>query len=415
MKLAEVFWGIVLALLYFVLVFYIKAPLIIQILFFLLPLLLAIKYSIRASFISFILMTIIFLHKNPPSRALIPYYVSGTIFIILLLILGDFLIRLREDEKKIEALYEGAQIISTARSLEELTERTVSILKESLGYAFVGIAWIKSKGLELYYGENYIVEKGFKIELGEGITGTAVKERKTILVNDVKKALNYIPGLPDAKSELAVPIILRGKAVGVINLESQKKSAFSEKDIRLIESLAKMVAVAWENVNLYEKLLNESISDPLTGLYNRRYILRRLKEEMERRKRYGGNFAVIMFDLENFKSINDTYGHEKGDEVLKLFAENVKDKLRKSDLFARYGGDEFLAVLMETKKEGALAVAKRIASSLENLKTPDGIKVKANMGIAVYPDDGKTPQELINKADERMYKAKKEGKPFLDF
>ena len=251
-----------------------------------------------------------------------------------------------------------------------------------------------------------------KIKIGEGVTGTAVKRRVSLIVNDVKKFPNYIPGLHNARSELACPIRLRDRVIGVINIEAREKGAFTKEDMELIEAFSRIVAVAWENATLHEKLFNEAITDPLTGLYNRRYFFKRLQEELLRAQRYGSKFGLLVLDLKDFKKINDTYGHERGDEILKAFAEKLQASVRKIDIVARYGGDEFVVLLTQANRNGVKAVVKRLAKAISEIDV-DGIKIQANIGAAIYPEDGTTPDALLKVADDRMYQAKKQNLPFI--
>ena len=162
------------------------------------------------------------------------------------------------------------------------------------------------------------------------------------------------------------------------------------------------------------KLEHYATRDPLTGLYNQRVFWEMLSYEVERAKRRGYKFALLMIDIDNFKLINDTYGHEFGDSVLKKVAEALKDSLRKEDIVARYGGDEFTVILPYSSGEQAFQIASRIVEVLSNLKltSPDGktIKVSASVGIAVFPDHAQDGKQLFLIADNMMYKAKEEGR-----
>jgi len=156
------------------------------------------------------------------------------------------------------------------------------------------------------------------------------------------------------------------------------------------------------------------VSDPLTGLYNHRYLIERLGQEMNRVDRYGGKLAFAMIDLDGFKQVNDKYGHVFGDRLLRAVAAEISRSLRTPDVAARYGGDEFAVILPQTQPEGALRVCERIRKAVEQLALNAGdapVSVTATLGVADYPAEGiATAEELIHAADEALYGAKRGGK-----
>jgi diguanylate cyclase (GGDEF)-like protein len=157
-----------------------------------------------------------------------------------------------------------------------------------------------------------------------------------------------------------------------------------------------------------------STTDPLTGIYNRRFINEFLMKEIERSKRLDKNFALIICDIDNFKEINDTYGHISGDVAIQSLSELITGKIRHLDVFGRYGGDEFMMILPETDKESASQVIERIRHKIEkdDIPLPNDLRVKitASFGVAVFPEDGYFSDDLLVTADERLYKAKSLGK-----
>src|SRR6267143_2718294 len=156
------------------------------------------------------------------------------------------------------------------------------------------------------------------------------------------------------------------------------------------------------------------VSDPLTGLYNRRYLVDRLAQEMNRVDRYGGTLAFAMIDLDGCKPVNDKYGHVFGDRLLRAVASEISRSLRTPDVAARYGGDEFAVILPQTQPEGALRVCERIRKAVDQLALNAGdepVSVTASLGVANYPGELiSTAEELVHAADEALYGAKRGGK-----
>ena len=166
---------------------------------------------------------------------------------------------------------------------------------------------------------------------------------------------------------------------------------------------------------LYEKVRSLSITDPLTSLYNRRYLMDRLSDEIGRCLRYGRSLSLIMADIDHFKKYNDTYGHQEGDAVLRIVADQLRSHVRKPDFIARYGGEEFTIVMPETNCEKALHLAERMRDTIKKVDISGsdlepGRKVTVSFGIAELPVHAKDAASLIREADQALFKAKREGR-----
>ena len=191
-----------------------------------------------------------------------------------------------------------------------------------------------------------------------------------------------------------------------------EKITLTEENVELIEKLK----IKNDQLGLANRALKElAIRDGLTGVYNHRYFQEALAMELLRSRRYEHEFSLIMLDVDHFKKYNDTHGHPQGDKLLYELAQNVKDRLRKSDLIARYGGEEFVVILPETQKDMALKVAENLLKFIEEQpydgreSQPDG-KITVSMGVSSFPDDGKDGSSLIGQADRALYKAKESGR-----
>ncbi|KXG78729.1 putative diguanylate cyclase YdaM [Fervidicola ferrireducens] len=169
-----------------------------------------------------------------------------------------------------------------------------------------------------------------------------------------------------------------------------------------------------EKKEMEKELYLLSITDALTGAYNRRYLLSKLEEEIERAKRYGEEFSIILFDIDNFKKINDCYGHIMGDEALRRVAKVVRERIRKLDVFGRWGGEEFVIVLPGTPVEKAAILAEDLRSNIADIVLPCNERITASFGVTEY-EKGDTIDSLIKRADDLMYKSKNEGKNKVNY
>jgi diguanylate cyclase (GGDEF)-like protein len=212
------------------------------------------------------------------------------------------------------------------------------------------------------------------------------------------------------KSFIVVPIVHQGEFLGLVHLcGSPEGAGFTERDVRLIKVFAVQLGAAVKNAQLYE----QAITDGMTKLYLHRYFKQRLYDELKRAARFKRNLALIMVDIDHFKSLNDNYGHQTGDEVLKHVASILRRAVRTHDLPVRYGGEEFALVLPETEFGGAVAVAERIRKSIEtDYLEVSGVvlKITASFGVAIFPDCADDMDSLIKAADVAMYWSKEHGR-----
>ncbi len=228
---------------------------------------------------------------------------------------------------------------------------------------------------------------------------------------------------PVAPNYLCVPLVAQGETLGVLYVEDKVSLLAPSSEALQYEqatlkrrsiAVAERVSLALANLRLRELLRNQSIRDPLTGLYNRRYLEESLNRELHRAKRTSRNVSVVMLDLDHFKHFNDTFGHQVGDILLKEVAGVIKSRVRAGDLACRYGGEEFSLIIAEVETEGAHKCVESIREAIKHLslhnrgQTLGTITVSA--GIATYPAHGVNSEDLIRVADEALYRAKKAGR-----
>lgn len=216
---------------------------------------------------------------------------------------------------------------------------------------------------------------------------------------------------------LHLPLVVQGQKTGLLvvdNLLSQQ--GIDSEDIGILESFAGQIALAVYNTRLFKQVESLSLHDHLTGLPLRRYFETRIQQEIYRVERSGEPLAVAMVDVDYFKGVNDTYGHQIGDQVLKTIGEVIMKRLRKFDFPARYGGDEIVVFLPQANPEEANAIMARLLAEIRSVRVPvdfskaKEIGVTASIGIAVYPHDARTLEALLQRADEALYWVKSHGR-----
>ena len=247
---------------------------------------------------------------------------------------------------------------------------------------------------------------------GEGIAGTVFKTQETYLSHNTDKDTRYEHSKDsNINSIVCLPLLINDEAIGVLNITNKKEAdaVFSEEDIEILTAITHQAAMTIEKADLYQL----AITDELTGLYVRRFYFRRLEEELRRQKRYDNRLSMLMMDIDHFKKFNDTYGHEMGDEVLRVVARTLQAEAREVDVVARYGGEEFCILLPETDPVGALKAGERFRAAIEAQEIPheDGfVKVTASFGTAEATEKTPKGEDLIRNADVALYHGKANGR-----
>lgn len=222
------------------------------------------------------------------------------------------------------------------------------------------------------------------------------------------------PDCDTLRAKLSIPLEARGKTIAVLTLSSPKENVFSEDIMRVLEIVEYPASVVVDNARLHEGAKRLAITDGLTRLFNHRHFYELLEQEFHRTRRYKTQLSMVMIDIDYFKQINDTFGHQVGDDILKAMASVVQRQVRDVDILARYGGEEFAVLLPQTGIRQAGTVSERIRQAVENneFKTPEGnIRLTISLGVAAYPECAVDSQtELVQLADAAMYEAKKNGK-----
>lgn len=325
-----------------------------------------------------------------------------------------------EHEQRIEQLRTFSHIgkaLTSSLDLREILKVVMTQISELLNPENWSLLLIDQETgyakFELAVGEGSEKLKDVKLKPGEGIAGWVAKEGKPLLIKDVSKDPRFSNKADNVtnfqtESVVCVPLMVRGKALGVIELINNNiDNTFRADDLLLLETLADYTAIAIENSRLFDKVQELTITDDLTGLFNSRYLQKFLDHEVERARRYDYKLSMIFMDLDHFKDVNDKHGHLCGSKLLSEVAAVLKRIVRSSDIICRYGGDEFVILLPAASKANAYIVAEKIrcAVKTEKFLQEEGINcsLTVSIGLTTFPDDAKDKVELIHLADKAMY------------
>ncbi|MFC1522409.1 diguanylate cyclase [Elusimicrobiota bacterium] len=254
-----------------------------------------------------------------------------------------------------------------------------------------------------------------RLKVGEGIAGWVAKHKKPLIVHDVNrdkrfaKRVDKKTGLK-TQSIICVPLIANNELLGVLEAMNKKKGKFNSPDLQLFMAFAAQAATALHSAQLYSM----AHTDSLTGAYGRRYFQTWLEQDFERAKRYNMDFSLVLLDIDNFKQINDKYGHQAGDYVLLETVMAIKENLRKTDMVARYGGEEFAVIMPHTRIKVTKEISVRLRKIIDHNHYAwkgQTIPVTVSMGISSFnKNHPRSSDDMIASADKALYEAKKTGR-----
>jgi len=277
---------------------------------------------------------------------------------------------------------------------------------------------------ELYFkvavGEAAPMLKDLRLKIGEGIAGWVARYREPVVAARVSEDPRFSPRIDSisgfkSSSVICVPLVCRDRVVGVLELvkDAADPEPYGAEHLELLTPLADFYAIAIDNARTFERVQELTTVDEWTGLHNARFLLRFLEDETRRARRYHHELSIVFFDLDRFKTVNDTYGHAVGSALLRHVGQIMKTCIRDTDRAVRYGGDEFCMVMPETPKAGALVMADRVRTGLSStpyLTEGNAISVTASFGVATFPADGADGAAVLGAADQAMYVAKSGGR-----
>lgn len=332
---------------------------------------------------------------------------------------------LPEKSKKIESLFEVSHELIELYNFQEILDFLLKSLRQLFPSAENILLFILHKNslaLELSFKKEECV---IKEKYGDTIEKWLLKHNQSLMIDDLIKDFrfdyNKITAFRERKirSFVASPISVGDNLLGTVRIENKAPSSFSFDDSRLLRDMCDLTAVVLERAALFAKAEELAIRDSLTGLFVKSHFYKRLEEELKRAKYKNSHLGILMVDIDDFKKINDSYGHIVGDIILKRLSVILTETVGSTgDIIARFGGEEFIVALIECDKQRLIDVAQSIHKRIELDKINfrrKSINFTISLGAVLYPDDGLEVNDLINKADQCLYKAKKEGKNKICF
>lgn len=338
-------------------------------------------------------------HQEPPSRPHVSLVSSG-------------------DAEPYRRLAEIFHDVLSEQSLDALLERIADTLSELIPYEDVHIYEADEGNRELVpvlarskWADEVMSER---FSFGEGITGWAVEHREPVLANQahLDPRVRFVPGTPvEPEALVAVPLIARGRLMGTLNIYRVGEEAeFSEEEFLLAKRFGDAAALALDNAHIRARLEHQASTDALTGLYNHRAFHEHLRTQVMRASAEHGSVAVTMLDIDDFKKVNDVYGHGVGDLVLQQVGRVLISTARGEDIVCRPGGEEFAVILPGGDLRSALALSTRIGEALGALEVEAAGRLTVSTGVAVCPEHAGNPRELVACAEAAMMTAKARGK-----
>ena len=319
--------------------------------------------------------------------------------------------------KELAVSFTIAKSLISTLELDEVLHTILKVIRDTFGYANIAILLVDGDELYVKAAHGYAIKimKNVRLKIGEqGVCGKVAATGKMFYAPDVSKVPFYYEGKKTIKSEAAIPLMIKGEVIGVLDIESDKAGAFTDKDLRMFSVFASQAAIAIENARLFNETKELSLTDALTKIANRRHFNLVFDNEIKKARGYSRQLSLAMIDLDDFKVFNDNLGHVAGDKMLSHIADLLKDNLRDTDFVARYGGEEFVIVFPETSHPLALKVSERLRNAVEvkqlNVKGKGRKKMTISIGVATYPANAENKVELVQIADRALYRAKKLGK-----
>lgn len=370
-----------------------------------------------------------YLFTAPYGMLMYFFYIKAGIYGIVLsflpVLVAQFILQLYNNlsatNRELRALYEVARGLNDSLELDDVLNLVLKEARRVIRY-HSGVVYLRPEGRGEFvaraaYGRHSGQLKKLKLKEDGGVFWRAVESKESLLVQDTRKD----PGFPSDepglhylyRSLIAVPLVIEGEVLGLLVVGDKLPGSFTGKHLDFLNIIAGQAAIAVANTLLSRRLETSAATDGLTGLYNYRHFYFLAQKELERAASSGGQFSVIMIDVDRFKFINDRYGHLVGDRVLVEVASVIRRAVREGDIVARCGGEEFSVLLPSTGREEAWRLAEKIRVAVRSHDFEvDGHhrQIRISLGVATYPVDALNLEELLYKAGRALYRAKEGGR-----
>ncbi|UFS70331.1 sensor domain-containing diguanylate cyclase [Geomonas sp. RF6] len=334
-------------------------------------------------------------------------------------------------ESQVKALKDLIEVAKAVVSTLDLDTVLQAILNSAMGFAqtpagSVALYYDQKRELSLHahagLTADFVKKERWTVTPG-GLTEQVLAGGEIYFVEDIQETSFYNSGIvleEGIRSMICVPLVFQNRTMGLLYLDDFVPRQFDREKLNLLSILASFAAMAIFNATLHKRTKLMAITDALTGLHNHRYFKQYFRQEFGRAKRYHKPFSIIMLDVDDFKSFNDSYGHATGDKVLIAMGSSILETIRSVDVGFRYGGEEFIVILPETRLESAIQVAERLRENVMNgttkaLRGQISRGVTVSIGVASYPENTDRLDELFNIVDTLLFQAKKEGKNKVHF
>lgn len=337
--------------------------------------------------------------------------------------------------KQTEALYDIGQKITANLKKNDILQVIEKEIRNIIKFHIFNIAIYDEDTSKFKYELALNAEKEISLNYeyvkDNSFASYCINNKKDILIGDViKEYKKYISSGIEAlennrvyddiesdkimRSLIFVPIIIGDNKIGIISVQSNEKNIYGIEELTTLKILSTYIGIALENARLYKAVKYSATYDVLTNIYNRREVIKRYYKLYDKGKENNFNLAVIMIDIDNFKSINDIYGHQYGDEAIRVVAKTINRSIRNCDIVGRYGGEEFIAIINNNDERNIVAIADRIRENIEQLSiiTEDQgeINLTISLGLAIIDNYEVTANHVIGLADKALYEAKNTGK-----
>jgi diguanylate cyclase (GGDEF)-like protein len=320
----------------------------------------------------------------------------------------------RKRARQLEAINAIAQQSTAVMDLEDLLARVCSVIQHAFQVSHVSLFLREEGDLVMRANEGTLtpcIPAGGRFAADREPWSRILATGGTIIEKDLNASPESVKLFTGSVSRMSIPLISFGQTLGVLTLHSTEQDTFHEGELQSLESVADICASSIQNAHYVERVKQLAYLDGLTGIFNRRFFEMRIQEELERGRRYGAGMAIVMADIDQFKRLNDEFGHLLGDEVLRQVSSLFHQQLRKIDVVCRYGGEEFAIILSQTSAAHALTVAEKLRRMVESWQFPGVARsVTISAGVAAFPDHGSTRDDLVRAADKGLYAAKQEGR-----